>query len=71
MFSANLQILMNSILKTEPYFLTRIPPSNESWLASSNAQPAVKVSNADDLSQTLTPLYGLDPQNYRDWNDEM
>lgn len=71
LFSTNLQTLMNSILRTEPYFLTKCPPNNESWLVPQRPWPPVKVSNSDDLSQTLTPLYGLDTQNYRDWNDEM
>jgi len=30
----------------------------------------VKVSSAEDLSQTLVPLHGLDPQQSRDWNEE-
>lgn len=67
-FSANLQILLNSILKTDPYFITKTMPSNDTWLAPTRKQ--IKVSNADDLSQTLVPLHGLETQHPRDWNEE-
>jgi hypothetical protein len=59
-FSVNLQLLLNSILQTDPYFITKCQPSNESWLAF-DLSKKVKVSSADDLSQTLAPLHGLDP----------
>jgi hypothetical protein len=67
-FAANVQILLNSILQTDPYFLNKLQPTNESWLASS--QSKIKVSNAEDLSQTLVPLHGMEPQQTRDWNEE-
>ena len=42
---------------------------NDSWLAFENDKK-IKVSTADEMSQTLVPLYGLDPQYSRDWNEE-
>ena len=59
-FSVNLQLLLNSILQTDPYFITKIQPCNESWLAY-DLSKKIKVSSAEDLSQTLAPLHGLDP----------
>lgn len=42
-FSANLQVLLNSILQTDPYFITKCQPSNESWLALESVKK-IKVS---------------------------
>ena len=28
------------------------------------------MSNADDLSSTINPLFGYDPKAMRDWNEE-
>ena len=30
----------------------------------------IKVSSADSLSSTITPLFGFDPKMNRDWNEE-
>lgn len=30
----------------------------------------ISVSNADHLGQTLIPLYGIDPKQMHDWNEE-
>jgi len=34
-FATNLQTLMNSILETDAYFLTKCQPTDEHWLSSS------------------------------------
>lgn len=65
-FGKNLEKYLNSILVTEPYFLTQLPliAQNHSWL-SVDTKPA---HQADESA--LTPLYGLDPRGVRDWNEE-
>lgn len=65
-FGKNLEKYLNSILVTEPYFLTQLPliSQNHSWLA-------VETKAAPQTDESaLTPLYGLDPRGVRDWNEE-
>lgn len=72
-FGKNLERYFNSILATEPYFLTQIPLTSHghSWLAPestvvSGKAPATSFSDEN----SLLPLYGLDPRGVRDWNEE-
>jgi hypothetical protein len=74
-FGKNLEKYINSILRTEPYFLTQPPLPVHFWITRSDTHLASKiVSQAKDwnaeLNQTLVPLYGLDPKGIRDWNEE-
>lgn len=67
-FGKNLEKYLNSILITEPYFLTQLPltAQNHSWL---EIDTTYKSTTQTDES-SLTPLYGLDPRGIRDWNEE-
>lgn len=65
-FARNLETYMNSLLKTEPYFLFQQAQTRYSWLVNS---PEELRKNKED-SQTLQPLFGLDPKGIRDWNEE-
>jgi protein TIF31 len=71
-FGKNLEKYFNSILATEPYFLTQIPltssQSTSSWLIPESKQMSQTQHSQDDA--TLTPLYGLDPRGVREWNEE-
>ena len=35
-----------------------------------NFDKKTKMSNSNELSEVVSPLYGLDPKNMRDWNEE-
>ena len=68
-FGKNLEKYINSILATEPYFLTKLPltAQSHSWLVQDNFKQSPSVSTEDT---TLLPLFGLDPRGVRDWNEE-
>lgn len=72
MFGKNLERYFNSILATEPYFLTHLPISakNHQWLVTDTAIAAKKISGIISDDSTTVPLYGLDPRGVRDWNEE-
>ena len=73
-FGKNLEKYFNSILATEPYFLTQLPLTAQgtfSWIVpDSQVLPSngKLVNTADET--TLVPLFGLDPRGVRDWNEE-
>ena len=67
-FAKNLQTYIGSILETEPYFITQPPMPVNHWIA--KAENKIKVSNAEEVSQTIQPLYGSDPKLSREWNEE-
>lgn len=69
-FSKNLQVYFNSILKTEPYFLSQNPTKTYNWIETESSESDVKITNNESIIQTLMPLYGLDPKVNRDWNEE-
>ena len=56
-------------MRTEPYFISPIVKNGEHWIARS-ADKKVIVSQFDEHSQTICPLYGYDPKQIRDWNEE-
>jgi hypothetical protein len=68
-FGRNLEIYLNSILKTEPYFLTQAQRPQTPWIIQQNPSYN-KICPADEIGQILVPLYGLDPKALRDWNEE-
>jgi hypothetical protein len=68
-FGKNLEVYLNSILKTDPYFLTALPQVTNSWI-SRDQQNGASVCQDENLGQTIVPLYGLDPKQLRDWNEE-
>ena len=73
-FGKNLEKYFNSILTTEPYFLTQLPLTAQgtfSWIVpDSQVLPSNgKLANSADET-TLVPLFGLDPRGVRDWNEE-
>lgn len=71
-FGKNLEKYFNSILSTEPYFLTQIPltaQGGNNWLVQ-DTQLTPKSSSTSTDETTLVPLYGLDPKGVRDWNEE-
>ena len=47
MFGKNLQTYIESILKTEPYFISPVAKTIESWLVTS--EKTIKVTNAEGL----------------------
>lgn len=65
-FGKNLEIYINSLLKTEPYFLVPLPQKRFPWVV----YELDELKNNQEESQTLQPLYGLDPKGVRDWNEE-
>ena len=67
-FSKNLQEYLESILQTEPYFFIKVGWAETPWIR--QPEQPVKVSSAEDLSQTISPLFGYDPKAMRDWNEE-
>lgn len=67
-FSRNLETYLKSILDTEPFFITPTPQPMHPW-ACLPATP-ITVSASEHLSQTLVPLYGIDPKQMHDWNEE-
>ena len=40
----------------------------ENWLVAN--EEAIKVTNAEGLSQTVSPLHGFNPKQMREWNEE-
>jgi protein TIF31 len=68
MFGKNLEKYINQILNTEQYFLT--PPTNKMYHWANFEDKKTKMSNANELSEVVSPLYGLDPRQMRDWNEE-
>ena len=68
LFGKNLQTYLESILKTDSYFISPIAHQVNHWLAP--VEKPIKVSNLDSLSQTICPLFGYDPRTMRDWNEE-
>jgi len=48
--------------------MTQVQRPHISWL--DVPQPKIKVSAAEDLGQTITPLYGVDLKQMHDWNEE-
>lgn len=70
-FGKNLDAYLNSILATEPYFLTQPPLPVNFWLTQEDTTAHQKFNQPKDETQsTLVPLYGLDPKGIRDWNEE-
>jgi protein TIF31 len=72
-FGKNLEIYLNSILKTDPYFLTALPQTTNAWISARSDQQLNSngsVCQDENLGQTIVPLYGLDPKQLRDWNEE-
>lgn len=67
-FSRNMEVYFNSILNTEPFFLTPTAQPLHCWI--DQPQPTVQVSSADQLGSTIVPLYGIDPKQMHDWNEE-
>jgi protein TIF31 len=72
LFGTNLETYINSILSTEPYFLTQSPLPVNFWISSENQFKNKNSQNSKetDTNSTLIPLYGLDPKGIRDWNEE-
>lgn len=48
-FGRNLEEYLNSILRTDPYFLTAMPRKDHNWLSDSKALTMPKVSNDEGL----------------------
>lgn len=69
-FGKNLEQYINSILNTEPYFLTQPALPVHHWISLEEKNVNLKLMKQDDSNQTLIPLYGLDPKGIRDWNEE-
>jgi protein TIF31 len=69
-FGKNLEIYINSILKTEPYFLTQSPLPLHFWITQEKEAKSKQLLKDFDPNSTLIPLYGLDPKGARDWNEE-
>lgn len=69
-FGKNLEQYINSILATEPYFLTQPPLPVHSWITQEEKIINQRLQAKDSESATLIPLYGLDPKGIRDWNEE-
>jgi len=67
-FAKNLEVYLKSILDTEPFFLTPAPQHQDSWLEQPESK--IQVCAADSLGQTIVPLYGIDPKQMHDWNEE-
>jgi len=67
-FSKNLEKYLNQILNTEQYFLTEPNIKVHHW--ANFDEKKTKINNANELSDVVSPLYGLDPRNMRDWNEE-
>ena len=59
---------LDSVLKTDPYFYMKAHWAETPWINQPD-QP-IKVSSANDLSDTISPLFGFDPKLLRDWNEE-
>lgn len=68
-FGKNMEVYFNSILATEPFFLTPTPQPLHNWIEAPQASK-VQVSTADQLGSTIVPLYGIDPKQMHDWNEE-
>ena len=68
MFGKNLQIYLESILKTEPYFISPVAQTLENWLVTDEKK--IMVTNGAGLSETISPLHGFDPKQMREWNEE-
>ena len=69
-FGRNLETYLNSILRTDAYFLTPLQRPFTSWITNGQESTGMSVSSNDNLGQTVVPLYGLDPKQLRDWNEE-
>jgi len=70
-FGKNMEMYINSILKTEPYFLTQPPMPVHRWITQDeDLKKHLQLSKEFDAFSTLVPLYGLDPKGIRDWNEE-
>jgi hypothetical protein len=68
-FSKNLEIYLNQVIKTEPYFLMKPAQKIHHW-ANFEEPKSSEVGSQEELSEVITPLYGLDPKGIRDWNEE-
>lgn len=55
-------------MNTEQYFLTA--PYHKVYHWANFDDRKNKMSSLNDLSEVVSPLYGLDPKNMRDWNEE-
>lgn len=69
-FGRLLEQYFNSILATEPYFLAQVQQPVQSWVAKTTPEESVRVSSVDSLGPTLVPLFGIDPKQMHDWNEE-
>lgn len=70
-FGKNLETYIESILNTEPYFLTQPALPVHFWVVEEDKLHAQRLAQLkDDSASTLIPLYGLDPKGIRDWNEE-
>ena len=70
-FGKNLEVYLDSILNTEPYFLTQTALPVHHWIVEEDKLNLTRLTQSkDDSASTLVPLFGLDPKGVRDWNEE-
>lgn len=63
-----MQTYLGSILKSEPYFISQISQPVTHWIA--RKEKKISVSNFEGVGQTICPLFGFDPRQLREWNEE-
>ena len=68
MFGKNLQKYLNQIINTEPYFLMQPTLKVNHW--ADLGAPTNAIGSQQEVSEVVTPLYGMDPKGIRDWNEE-
>jgi len=68
-FGKNFEKYINQILETDSYFLSEPAMKVRHWASFS---PAGKhsASTQNQMSEVVTPLYGMDPRGVREWNEE-
>jgi len=61
---------MGQLLNTEPYLLTQPQLKVYHWASFGDDKKPNKMCDQSQLSEVVTPLYGLNPKGMRDWNEE-
>jgi protein TIF31 len=68
-FGKNIEKYINQLLETDSYFLTEPSMKVRHW--ASFSQPAKhSPATQGQMSEVVTPLYGMDPRGVREWNEE-
>jgi hypothetical protein len=68
-FGKSLERYLNQIITTEPYFLMQPNQPIYHW-ANFQELKQNTLGSQQELTEVVTPLYGLDPRGIRDWNEE-